>query len=134
MNNPLLDRLLELKEKILNRIYMSDSELIEYNQLYQQLATKLNESEKPKGKLSDLLNQFHDHCMLKGKEYPKVSESGNMMIDKLEKQILDYDTTKTVFIMCETPNCFALHEMSLIADRIQICHRVRKQGVRANWD
>jgi len=42
--------------------------------------------------------------------------------------------TDNCFILCKSPKCFVLHEMSEIAERVLICHRVRKMGVRVNWD
>ena len=42
--------------------------------------------------------------------------------------------TDTCFIMCDKPDCFPTHEMSEIAERVQICHTVRKTGVKVNWD
>lgn len=50
------------------------------------------------------------------------------------KQQIEKALSDNVFIMCENESCFQLHEMSQIAERVLICHRVRKTGVRGNWD
>ena len=78
-----------------------------------------------------ILEEYENLTMLCGEK--KLGSIAEQIRGQL-KSTIEKALSDNVFILCETPDCFALHEMSQIAGRIQICHRVRKTGVRVNWD